>query len=71
MKDAFIEPPVFAAGAAGKNGLKDYLQHGYIPEDSSHQNECVSMTLGIITSCFINKCSFFNCVSYLKFFNTL
>ena len=47
VKDAFIEPPAFAAGAAGKNGLQDYLRLGYIPDDGSHSAESVSMTLGI------------------------
>ena len=45
MKDSFEEPPSISGGAAGKDGLKRYVQFGYIPEDTPRSGESVSRTL--------------------------
>ncbi len=34
-KDAFEPGPAYAAGAAGKDGLQSYVDHGYIPASPS------------------------------------
>ena len=42
-KDAFIQPPSYSGGAAGKDGLESYKQLGFIPQENG--GESVSRTL--------------------------
>lgn len=46
LKDSFEEPPSFAGGAAGKEGLNEYVSRGYVAaSDRDRGKEVVSRTL--------------------------
>ena len=44
-KDSFEQPPPYAGGAVGKDGLKGYIEMGFIPLNNDGGGESVSRSL--------------------------